>query len=88
MNSDGTKLSKRQNDLHLSALRDRGILAPALLNFVTLVGGGFQAVFRIPYPVLANVLLIREPKNKSARIRIRNTASFRTRSTLWTTSTP
>jgi hypothetical protein len=47
MNSDGTKLSKRQNDLHLSALRDRGILAPALLNFVTLVGGGFQAVLRI-----------------------------------------
>lgn len=42
MNSDGTKLSKRQNDLHLSALRERGIFAPALLNFVTLVGGGFQ----------------------------------------------
>ena len=42
MNSDGTKLSKRQNDLHLSALRERGILAPALLNFVTLVGGGFE----------------------------------------------
>jgi glutamyl/glutaminyl-tRNA synthetase len=42
MNSDGTKLSKRQNHLHLSALRERGILPPALLNFVTLVGGGFQ----------------------------------------------
>jgi glutamyl/glutaminyl-tRNA synthetase len=57
MNSDGTKLSKRQNDLHLSALRDRGILAPALLNFVTLVGGGFQAVFRIPYPVSLRILI-------------------------------
>jgi glutamyl-tRNA synthetase len=42
MNSDGTKLSKRQNDLHLRALKERGIYPDALLNFVTLVGGGFE----------------------------------------------
>jgi len=42
MNSDGTKLSKRQGDLHLESLRKAGYFPDSILNFVTLVGGGFE----------------------------------------------
>jgi len=42
MNNDGTKLSKRQNDLHLESLRKSGFFPDSILNFVTLVGGGFE----------------------------------------------
>lgn len=41
MNQDGTKLSKRQGDLHLESLRKAGYFPESVLNFVTLVGGGF-----------------------------------------------
>jgi len=41
MNSDGTKLSKRQGDLHIRNLKEDGFFPEAVLNFVTLVGGGF-----------------------------------------------
>ena len=42
MNNDGTKLSKRQGDLHLESLRNAGYFPDSILNFVTLVGGGFE----------------------------------------------
>ena len=42
MNQDGTKLSKRQGDLHLETLRKAGYFPESVLNFVTLVGGGFS----------------------------------------------
>jgi len=42
MNSDGTKLSKRQGALHMETLRKVGFYPEAVLNFVTLVGGGFD----------------------------------------------
>jgi len=42
MNNDGSKLSKRQNDLHLESLRKSGFFPDSILNFVTLVGGGFE----------------------------------------------
>ncbi len=42
LNPDGTKLSKRQGDVHLEHYRDRGYLPEAIMNFVTLTGGGFQ----------------------------------------------
>jgi len=42
MNNDGTKLSKRQGDLHLESLRNGGYFPDSILNFVTLVGGGFE----------------------------------------------
>jgi len=42
MNNDGTKLSKRQGDLHLESLRRVGYSPDSVLNFVTLVGGGFE----------------------------------------------
>lgn len=42
LNSDGTKLSKRQNDLQIRALRDNLYFPESVLNLVTLVGGGFQ----------------------------------------------
>jgi len=40
VNSDGTKLSKRQGDLHVEYLK--GYFSESLLNFVTLIGGGFE----------------------------------------------
>ncbi|KAL3282888.1 hypothetical protein HHI36_006046 [Cryptolaemus montrouzieri] len=42
LNSDGTKFSKRQNDIKISHYRDSGIFPLALLNFVLDAGGGFQ----------------------------------------------
>lgn len=42
MNSDGTKLSKRQGDLHLDSLRRAGFSPAAVINFITLSGGGFD----------------------------------------------
>lgn len=41
INADGTKLSKRQGDIHISHYRDSGILPQALVNYVTQAGGGF-----------------------------------------------
>jgi len=42
MNKDGTKLSKRQGDLHLETLKNSGFYPDSLINFVTSVGGGFE----------------------------------------------
>lgn len=41
INKDGTKLSKRQNDITIDAYRQKGIYPEALLNFVISCGGGF-----------------------------------------------
>ncbi|KAI9209081.1 glutamyl-tRNA synthetase [Polychytrium aggregatum] len=40
INKDGSKLSKRQNDVHVEQLRDKGYLPEALLNFVAFLGWG------------------------------------------------
>lgn len=42
VNPDGTKLSKRQGDIHVEHFRHIGYFPEALLNFVTLSGGGFN----------------------------------------------
>lgn len=42
LNSDGTKLSKRQNDIKISHYRESGIFPLALINFIVNSGGGFQ----------------------------------------------
>lgn len=42
LNSDGTKMSKRQGDLRIQSFRDNGIFPQALINFVTHAGGGFN----------------------------------------------
>lgn len=42
MNADGTKLSKRQNDIKISHYRDKGIFSLALINFIVNSGGGFE----------------------------------------------
>jgi len=42
LNPDGSKLSKRQNDLHISALKENHYSPLAILNFVSLIGGGFE----------------------------------------------
>jgi len=41
INKDGTKLSKRQNDITINSYRLKGIYPEALLNFVISCGGGF-----------------------------------------------
>lgn len=42
MNSDGSKLSKRQNDIKLDYYRNKGIFPEALINYITQAGGGFN----------------------------------------------
>ncbi|XP_032513816.2 probable glutamate--tRNA ligase, mitochondrial [Danaus plexippus] len=44
VNSDGTKLSKRQNDVKVEDYRNKGIYPLALVNYITLSGGGFNHV--------------------------------------------
>ncbi|KAK3596712.1 hypothetical protein CHS0354_025010 [Potamilus streckersoni] len=41
MNSDGTKLSKRQGDSHVEYYREMGYYPEAVLNYITRMGGGF-----------------------------------------------
>ncbi|XP_076103956.1 nondiscriminating glutamyl-tRNA synthetase EARS2, mitochondrial-like [Mytilus galloprovincialis] len=41
MNNDGTKLSKRQGDIHVEHFMKLGYYSDALLNYITLPGGGF-----------------------------------------------
>ncbi|XP_050691446.1 probable glutamate--tRNA ligase, mitochondrial [Eriocheir sinensis] len=42
LNTDGTKLSKRQGDVHIEHYRASGYFPEAVLNFVTDIGGGFE----------------------------------------------
>lgn len=42
LNSDGTKLSKRQNNINIESFRKEGIFPLAMLNYVIHAGGGFD----------------------------------------------
>ena len=42
MNADGSKLSKRQNDIKLDFYREKGFFPQALINYITQAGGGFN----------------------------------------------
>ncbi|KOC63949.1 putative glutamate--tRNA ligase, mitochondrial [Habropoda laboriosa] len=42
LHSDGSKLSKRQNDIHIETFRKEGIFPLAVLNYVIHAGGGFD----------------------------------------------
>lgn len=42
MNADGSKLSKRQNDVKLEFYRNTGYFSQALINYITQAGGGFN----------------------------------------------
>ncbi|XP_017482137.1 PREDICTED: probable glutamate--tRNA ligase, mitochondrial [Rhagoletis zephyria] len=42
VNSDGTKLSKRQGDIGIKSFRDKGYFSEALVNYVVSAGGGFE----------------------------------------------
>lgn len=42
INSDGTKLSKRQGDINISHYQKSGIFPLALVNYITSTGGGFE----------------------------------------------
>ncbi|XP_045453668.1 probable glutamate--tRNA ligase, mitochondrial [Melitaea cinxia] len=44
VNADGTKLSKRQSDVKVEDYRTKGIYPLALVNYITLSGGGFEHV--------------------------------------------
>ncbi|KAJ3276357.1 Glutamyl-tRNA synthetase [Terramyces sp. JEL0728] len=51
MRKDGSKLSKRQNDVHVSYFKENGYLPEALLNFVALLGwspGTTKEFFSLP----------------------------------------
>lgn len=41
-NTDGSKLSKRQNDIKLEFYRNKGVFPQALINYITQAGGGFN----------------------------------------------
>jgi glutamyl-tRNA synthetase len=41
LNTDGSKLSKRQGDIRVENYRKEGIFPEALLNFIIDAGGGF-----------------------------------------------
>jgi len=47
LNPDGSKLSKRQNALHVRSLREAGYETEAILNFVSLIGGGFDKEYSL-----------------------------------------
>lgn len=42
MNADGSKLSKRQNDIKLEFYREKGFFPLSLINYITQAGGGFN----------------------------------------------
>ena len=42
LNKDGSKLSKRQDDLRVESLFSKGFYPLTILNFVTKIGGGFD----------------------------------------------
>ncbi|XP_013193556.2 probable glutamate--tRNA ligase, mitochondrial [Amyelois transitella] len=44
INSDGTKLSKRQGDVTVEDYKKNGVFPLALVNYITLSGGGFEHV--------------------------------------------
>ncbi|XP_005101419.1 probable glutamate--tRNA ligase, mitochondrial [Aplysia californica] len=41
VNPDGSKLSKRQDDVHVEHFRSAGYFPQAVLNYITSIGGGF-----------------------------------------------
>lgn len=47
LNRDGSKLSKRQNDLHLDTLRTQTFMPESVANFMSLVGGGFDKEYSL-----------------------------------------
>ncbi|XP_034946967.1 probable glutamate--tRNA ligase, mitochondrial [Chelonus insularis] len=42
LNTDGSKLSKRQGDISVESFKKNGIFPLALINYITLAGSGFQ----------------------------------------------
>ncbi|XP_058061709.1 probable glutamate--tRNA ligase, mitochondrial isoform X1 [Anopheles bellator] len=57
MNPNGTKLSKRQGDVHLEHYRNNGTFPQALLNYVTQSGGGFgRELLEIEAPQLPDLV--------------------------------
>ncbi|CAG2162308.1 unnamed protein product [Oppiella nova] len=41
MNTDGSKLSKRQNDIRIDYYRDNGYYSETIINYLTTIGSGF-----------------------------------------------
>lgn len=61
LNKDGTKLSKRQGDVHIEHYRASGYFPEAVLNFVTDIGGGFEGRdSRLVLPVEELIKKVRE----------------------------
>lgn len=49
LNSDGTKLSKRSDDIRLETLRSRGFMPSTILNFLAKISGVSREVFDDPF---------------------------------------
>jgi len=56
LNSDKTKLSKRQEDLRIDSLREKGYYAEAIINFLALSGGGFSKIKGNPIRTLNQLI--------------------------------
>ena len=51
MNADGTKLSKRQDDIRLDYFRSKGFFPEAIIALLILIGGGFTPSLNIQQKV-------------------------------------
>ncbi|XP_013786927.1 probable glutamate--tRNA ligase, mitochondrial isoform X1 [Limulus polyphemus] len=51
LNRDGTKLSKRQGDIHVENFKNEGYFPEAVINFIVNIGGGFGKHQRKLFPI-------------------------------------
>lgn len=63
MNSDGTKLSKRQDDIRLDFFRTQGFYPEAIVGLLSLVGGGFLSSIDIQQSLYSLTDLSKSVKN-------------------------
>lgn len=72
LNSDGSKLSKRQDDIRVDFYRQNGIFPVALINYITTTGGGFEREQRTQqcynYEELIQQFAVRKIKPSSSKL--------------------
>lgn len=70
LNKDGTKLSKRQDDLHVHQLKLNGYFSEPVLNFITNSGGGFGRTSKVVYslPELSRRFQLSKVNTNSSRL--------------------
>ncbi|XP_050408821.1 probable glutamate--tRNA ligase, mitochondrial [Patella vulgata] len=70
VNKDGSKLSKRQNDINVEYYKDSGYFPEAVINYVTKVGGGFgtDELYGFNLPQLADMFHVARIKRQYGRL--------------------